>query len=218
MKSATTSQINTIGNKYIYTGQSPSLNSEEPLIFIGFNQGKAQFVADNQQLYDVLGEPFSSDALNKYANNHDLDELRNKVDVICSDEVSCWLSQDAIQAQIDEIEAKLNCARKLLAKHKKTVFYVTDCPGGETYTQFIIDFKKQCSDVGLSTFGFTFHGEENKNFLRVAHNGTANKDEDETYDKPSYTTIFFKLVKELAYRRMDIGYMKSTTVPKLKQY
>lgn len=213
---ANNTQPLTIGTKYVYTGTSSSISSEKPLIFIGFNQGKAQFIDDNQALYDLLGAPFSSEALNNYANNHDLDELSKKVDVTYSDDATCWLSEDAVKARIDEITAALESAKKLLNKHEEVVFYAADCPGGETYTQFINDFKKQCSDAGLCTLDFTFHGNQGENKLSVAHHGT--EVITDTYSEPAHDTVFFKLIKAPAYRRMDINYMRSTTLEELKQY
>lgn len=204
----------TIGEKYLYTGTNPSVDKENPLIFIGFNQEQAQFIADDQLLYDLLGEPFSKKAFNAYANKNDIDELSKKTNVICNGEIDDWISQDALSEKISALEAELKSARMLMGKYAQKAFYATDCPGGETYMQFIKEFKKECRDGGLSTFGFSFHGFENENCLSVAHNG--NDVESDTHDEPSHFDLFLKVKGLPTYSRMSVSFVHFTNAPEIK--
>lgn len=204
----------TIGEKYLYTGTNPSVDKENPLIFIGFNQEQAQFIADDQLLYDLLDEPFSKKAFNNYANKHDIDELSKKTNVITNGEVDLWLSQYAVSERMHALEAEMNKTRALMGKYGKKTFYATDCPGGEVYTQFITEFKKVCSEIGLSTFGFSFHGFENENSLSVAHNG--NDVEGDESGSRSHFDAFFMVKNNPKYARMSLSFVQFTNAPELK--
>ncbi len=133
-----------------------------------------------------------------------------------SKEVASWISQDEISAIIGELESALSRSHELLDKHKKRAFYATDCPDGDTYTKFIVAFTKACQNAGLCTLDFTYHGYENRNLLSVAHHG--NDVESDLHSEPSHSDVFFKLEKEPEYCRMNISYMRSTTMPELVQY
>lgn len=203
----------TVGEKYLYTGENPSVNSEAPLIFIGTKEKLAQFIADDQSLYDLLGEAFSKSAFDDYVNKNDIDELGKNVNVIRSHEIDAWVSQGETNCHVKVLEAKLQNARKLMAKHSKKVFYATDCPRGETYMQFIKEFKSECAKQRLPTIGFTFHGYDNENKLSIAHNGT--DIESDTLDLPSHGHVYFSLKKDPKYARMNIDYMCGTSTPEI---
>ena len=115
----TNTQSLTIGDKYVYTGTDTSVSTQYPLIFIGFNQEQAQFIPDDQVLYDLLGEPFSKKAFNDYANKHDIDDLSKKTNVTCNGEIDAWLSQDAVKTKISALEAELKSAREIMDKYDK---------------------------------------------------------------------------------------------------
>ena len=52
-----------IGHKYIHPSHPVAL------VFIGFNgEGNARLVTDNQALFDLLGEPYSVDAIQRLAS------------------------------------------------------------------------------------------------------------------------------------------------------
>ncbi len=209
----TNTQSLTIGDKYVYTGTDTSVSTQYPLIFIGFNQEQAQFIPDDQVLYDLLGEPFSKKAFNDYANKHDIDDLSKKTNVTCNGEIDAWLSQDAVKTKISALEAELKSAREIMDKYDKKIFYATDCPGGEIHTQFIREFEKSCGKKGLSTFGFSFHGFENENRLSVTHNG--NEVESDTYDEPSHFDVYNELKNNPKYARMRISFAYSSNAPEL---
>jgi len=204
----------TIGEKYLYTGTNPSIENECPLIFIGFNQEQAQFIADDQPLYELLGEPFSTKAFNDYANKHDIDDLCKKINVTCNSEIDLWLSQDAVSEKMSALESALKSTRTLMGKYGKKIFYATDCPGGETYSQLIKEFKNICNEKGLSTFGFSFHGFENENYLSVAHNG--NDVESDTHNEHSHFDALSQVKNDPKYARMKVSYVHFTNAPELK--
>lgn len=203
----------TLGEKYLYIGQATPVKSGSPLVFIGIKEKLAQFIADDQALYDLLGEAFSKSVFNDYVNKNDINELVKSLNVISSGEIDAWLSQDEANEHVKMLEAKLHNARMVMAKHKQKVFYATDCPGGEVYMQLIKEFKKECVERGLPVSDFTFHGFDEENTLSISHNGSDVESDSQVI--PSHSDVLLSLKKNEKYARINIKYMYFTNTPEL---
>lgn len=198
-----------IGAKYIHPDRPT------PMVFIGFTAGgKGRFILDNQALFDLLGEPYSVDAIARFANTSDLDDIGAPCTVETSD-TKAWISQGDVDARIAELETLLSATTRLRNLFREPTIYATDMPGGETYNSFIREFKARCKAAGVNTDSYTFHGMEGTNQLSVCHNDYEKTGEDcFTPDDE----VFLTLKREPQYARLRVNYMYATGAPKLIDY
>lgn len=196
-----------IGHKYIIPQHTTAF------IFIGFNgDGDARFVADNQALFDLIGEPYSVDAILRFANQYHLDKIGAPCSVVTCDSTECNALED-IENQIETLTARLQRACEQRTALTSTVFYATDMPGGELYNQFIQDFISQCNSAGIDTSDYTFHGTDDANTLNVCHNDWGKTGEDNITED---SLIFFAMKKRPEYARINARYMLSSNIPRIK--
>tara|TARA_Y100001973_G_C5133702_1_gene299179 strand:+ start:180 stop:782 length:603 start_codon:yes stop_codon:yes gene_type:complete len=198
-----------IGHKYVHP------NHPAALVFIGFNgEGNARLVTDNQALFDLLGEPYSVDAIQRLANRVDLDKVSEPCTVLTTSATD-WHSLDEIETQIATLTAKLNAAKTQRDLLNSPTRYDTDMPGGSTYNGFIRDFLSRCEKIGVNTDDYTFHGKAGASTLAVCHNDWSKSGED---NMTPDSEVFFDMVNEPKYARVDARLMLTCGMTRLTEY